>query len=85
MFLNQDEKINNVPATVKSHIDESALSGYTDDAVDLKTKPSVSGGYAIDVGASLPGYSVSYSPLIVLVIISLQFATIKFPCTSTEK
>lgn len=44
-----DEKINNVPATVKSHIDESALSGYTDDAVDLKTKPSVSGGYAIDV------------------------------------
>lgn len=44
-----DDKIANVPSTVKSRIDESALFGYADDAVDLKTKPSVSGGYAIDV------------------------------------
>ena len=43
------DKINNVPATVRSHIDESALSGYTDDSIDLKTKQSMSGGYALDV------------------------------------
>ncbi len=44
-----DDKVANVPANVRSHIDESALDGYTDDSVDLKTKKSKSGGYALDV------------------------------------
>lgn len=44
-----DDKVANVPASVKSHIDESSLDGYTDDSIDLKTRKSKSGGYALDV------------------------------------
>lgn len=44
-----DEKVGNVPAIVRSHLDETNLDGYLDDAVDLKTKYSASGGYALDV------------------------------------
>ena len=43
------EKAGNVPAIVRSHLDETNLDGYLDDAIDLKTKNSKSGGYALDV------------------------------------
>ena len=43
------EKAGNVPAIVRSHLDETNLDGYLDDAIELKTKNSKSGGYALDV------------------------------------
>ncbi len=39
----------NVPSTVRSHLNESALDGYLDDMKELKVKPSKNGGYALDV------------------------------------
>ncbi len=43
------DKTANVPSTIRNYIDESALYGYADDEVDLKTKKSKSGGYALDI------------------------------------
>ena len=43
------EKAGNVPAIVRSHLDETNLDGYLDDAIELKTKNSKSGGYTLVV------------------------------------
>ena len=47
--IENDADPKNVPSTVKNYLAESALDGYLDNARDLKTKPSKSGGYALDV------------------------------------